>query len=239
MPFWHYVPSILFLQQYYVNGVRISQTNACLARNGVVHVVDDVLPFSSATIDDILIDQSSRFSTFQNLAKEAGLAEALDAPMKSRTLFAPVNEAFSDAQRLVECLLEEDNRWKLNEFVLIHIAYPAEYTSTLSECDFVPSFSNLYHGLSISSSNGQVNVTKDQIPVIDADIPARNGVVHAISQFIQPFSDRKLERFCPGITAPATTAPPTTPIVVDPEATADPDGIPPGGSIIDPESIEK
>ena len=203
----------------------------------MVHVVDDVLPFSSATINDILTDQSSRFSTFQNLAKEAGLEESLDATKKSRTLFAPVNDAFDNAQRLIECLLEEDNKWRLSEFVLIHVASPAEFTSTLSQRSSVPIFSSLYRSLTIGSSNGQVTVSKDQIPVIDSDIPARNGVVHAISQFIQPFSDRKLERFCPGVTAttaPATTAPPTTS-----EVTADPDGVPPGSSIIDPKAIEK
>ena len=208
-----------------MNGVRISQTNACQARNGVVHIVNDILPFSSATINEILTDQSSRFSTFQNLAEQAGIADLLDAPKKSRTLFAPVNDAFDNAQRLIECLLEEDNRWKLCEFVSIHIASPAEFTSTLSQRSSVPIFSSLYRSLTISSSNGQVTVSRDRIPVIDSDIPARNGVVHAISQFIQPFSDRKLERFCPGVTAttaPATTAPPTTvpsiPPVVDPEA---------------------
>ncbi len=238
-----------------MNGVRISQPNACQARNGVVHIIDDVLPFSSATINDVLTDQSSRFSTFQQLAEEAGIAELLDVLKKSRTVFAPTNDAFDNT--FVDCLLNGTKK-DLSTFVLIHISYPAEFTATLSERRYVPTFT--YWSLKVTSTDEGVSITKGNIPLDDTDIPARNGVIHAIPEIIQPFNDRQLERICPGITA--TMEPATPPSVVetevspDPEVTAepevtpdpgtptggvvvtpDPDGIPPGGVVVPPESV--
>ena len=214
-----------------MNGVRISQPNACQARNGVVHIVDDVLPFSSATINDVLTQQSSRFSTFQQLAEEADIAELLDVPQKSRTVFAPTNDAFDPD--FVDCLLEDGNERYLSTFVLIHISYPAEFTTTLSERKYVPTFT--YWSLKVTSTDEGVSITNDNILIDDTDIPARNGVIHAIPNIIQPFTDRQLEQFCPGITA--TMEPTTPPIIVEPEVTPDPDGIPPGGVVVPPESV--
>ncbi len=223
-----------FVQEFFANGVRISRTNACQARNGVVHIVDNVLPFSSATINDILTDQSSRFSTFQNLTEKAGIATPLDATRKSRTVFAPTNEAFDDFEGLAECLCREENARYLSQFVLIHISSPAEYTSTLSQRTFVPTFSYWY--LRVNSLSEGITITKNEIPLLDADIPASNGVIHAIPEVILPFKEERLERICPGITA--TMAPSTQPpIIIEPEATPDPDGIPPGGVIIPPENV--
>ncbi len=215
-----------------MNGVRISQPNACQARNGVVHIVDDVLPFSSATINDILTEQSSRFSTFQQLAEEAGIAELLDFSRKSRTVFAPTNDAFDPD--FVDCLLEDANKRYLSTFVLTHISYPAEFTATLSERKYVQTCA-YRQSLIVTSTDEGVSITNDNIPLDDTDIPARNGVIHAIPEIIQPFTDIKLERICPGITA--TMEPTTPPIVVEPEVTPDPDGIPPGGVVVPPESV--
>ena len=215
-----------------MNGVQISQPNACQARNGVVHIVDDVLPFSSATINDILTEQSSRFSTFQQLAEEADIAELLDVSQKSRTVFAPTNDAFNPD--FVDCLLEDGNEKYLFTFVLTHISYPAEFTTTLSERSYVRTCA-YRQSLIVTSTDEGVSITNNNIPLDDTDIPARNGVIHAIPEIIQPFTDRKLERICPGITA--TMEPTTPPIVVEPEVTPDPDGIPPGGVVVPPESV--
>lgn len=202
-----------------MNGVPISRPNACQARNGVVHIIDDILRFSSLSIDDILSNQD-RFSTFRQLAEAANVAGLLDRPKKSRTVFAPVDDAF-DAD-LVQCLLQEGNRKKLSKFVLVHIGFPAEYASTLSQRKSVRTVN--YFRLTINNTDEGILVTREGIPIIESDIPARNGVIHAISEVIQPFSDEKLERICPDTTTTAApTNAPATPIVIEP---ATDDGVP-------------
>ena len=125
-----------------------------------------------------------------------------------------------------EGYLSDYQRWK----------FSAEFTTTLSERNYVPTFT--YWSLKVTSTDEGVSITNDNILIDDTDIPARNGVIHAIPDIIQPFTDRQLERFCPGITA--TMEPTTPPIVVEPEATPDPDGIPGGsggGIVVPPEAV--
>ena len=191
-----------------MNGVRISQPNACQARNGVVHIVDNFLPFSSDTIKDVLTQQSSRFSIFQQLAEKADIAELLDVPQKSQTVFAPTNDAFDPG--FVDCLLKDANKGYLSAFVLLHISYPAEFIATLSERKYVPRFT--YQSLKVNLAKQVVSITNDYIPLDGTDIPARNGVIHAIPEIIK-FTDKLLQRFCPGITA--TMEPATPPSVAE------------------------
>ncbi|XP_064405588.1 periostin-like [Halichondria panicea] len=205
---------------FYVNGVRISQPNACQARNGVVHIVDNFLPFSSDTIKDVLTQQSSRFSIFQQLAEKADIAELLDVPQKSQTVFAPTNDAFDPG--FVDCLLKDANKGYLSTFVLLHISYPAEFTTTLSERNYVPTFiSRLKVNLAeelVSITNANI-IPNRIIPLDGTDLPARNGVIHAIPEIIQTFTDEQLGQICPGITA-------IMELVIEPEVTPDPDSIP-------------
>ncbi len=198
--------------------------------------MDDIFPFSSATINDVLLEQSSRFSIFQNLTEKAGIANFLDIPRKSRTVFAPTDDAFESIDGLAECLCFPENSKYLSQFVLIHIASPAEYTATLSQRSLISTFSYWY--LHVNSTGEEISITRDAIPLSDPNIPARNGVIHAIPEVILPFSTQELERICPNIAATMepSTEPPSV-IIIEPEATPDPDGIPPGGVIIPPENV--
>ena len=208
-----------------MNGVFISEANACQARNGIVHVVDNVIPSSSATIDDILTELSDRFSTFKQLLDASGISKQLDKPGKSRTLFAPTNDAFDQLPSgAVECLLRESNSHYLSKFVLIHISLPAEFTPTLSQRKYVPTFTYWYLVVSMSDEGG-VLITRDEIPIEDPDLPARNGVIHVIPEAIVP-SRIDFERLCPDIATtsapePMTTEPITTVNVVDPTGPTD------------------
>lgn len=221
----------------FVNGVFISQANACQARNGIVHVVDNVVPSSSATIEDILTEQSDRFSTFKQLLDASGISEQLDVPKKSRTVFAPTNDAFDLLPSgAVECLLRPDNSRYLSKFVLIHISLPAEFTSTLSLRTHVPTFTYWY--LKVTTSEGDILITQDEIPLEDPDLPATNGVIHAIPEAIVP-ARIDFERLCPVVTTsapePMTTVAVTTETVTTEEVTTEAVTV----NVVDPDSTDE
>lgn len=191
----------------YVNGVHIAQLNACQARNGIVHsVADSTIPYSNLTIAARL-REDPRFSTFLRLLDGANITRLLDvAEGKSRTLLAPTNEAFDKLpENTVECLLSRENLESLSQLVLIHIGSPAEYNSTLSQRSRFYTFNTRYF-LFVRVENGEVLVTNSRIPFEEADIPANNGVIHALPEVVLP-PEVDLDKLnCPTPSSPTDSA---------------------------------
>ena len=179
--------------------------DACQARNGIVHVVDSVIPSSNLTITEQL-GQDSQFSIFKDLLNTSGISAYLNDGCKSRTVFAPTNNAFSQLRDgAVECLKMENNSWLLKSLVLVHISYPAEYTSSLCLRNRLATF--LGPILMVQCINDTVHITRSEIPLAEgADRPARNGVFHAIDQVIVP-NCIDFESMCPDIPETPTTPP--------------------------------
>ena len=173
-----------------------------------------MIPLSDQTITEVLTSQSDRFSSFSELLNKSEVAEYLSENRKSRTLFAPTNDALDKLPSgAVECLLREENRKSLEQFVLIHIAYPTEYNSTLSQRSHVSTLapvsvtksrSRYHYRLTVTAANGSVSVTKDQITIEEFDIPASNGVIHVLPEAIVPVDFDKL---CPAIPTEAPSMP--------------------------------
>lgn len=174
------------VQNVYVNGISVTDLDACQARNGRVHSVSDPIPSSNLTIAERL-RRNPQLSTFLQLLDAANITELLDvANGKSRTLLAPTNEAFNKLPaNAVDCLLSSENAKALSQLVLIHIGSPAEYTATLSQRSRFYTFNTRYY-LFVREEDGNVLVTNDRIPLQDADIPANNGVIHTLPDVIVP-----------------------------------------------------
>ena len=203
--------------------------DACQAKNGIVHVVDSIVPASNLNIAEKL-EQDSQFSIFKDLLDTSGISVFLNRS-NPRTVFAPTNAAFEQLPNgAVECLKMENNSRALNSLLLLHIAYPAEYTSSLCLRTALSTFLWPIY-LRVQCINDTVHITRDEIPLEEgADCPARNGVVHAIDEVIVPDSIN-FESICPVTpTTPPTTAPPTTTPTPDPDLTM----IPSVGSDPDP-----
>ena len=104
---------------------------------------------------------------------------------KSRTVFAPTNDAFDALpEGALECLLLEENKNYLNTLVLIHIGYPADYSVTLSQRTRFYTFT--YYFLVVAVEGETILITNDKIPLEEVDITASNGVIHGIPQVIVP-----------------------------------------------------
>lgn len=148
--------------------------------------MESPLPQPTTTIADVL-QQDSRFSTFLRLLDAAEITPFLDVTEKSRTLLAPTNDAFSQLpEGAVECLLLEENSSFLSQLVLLHIGAPAEYTATLSQRTRLYTFNTRYYLIVTVDDEGAILVTREQIPLEESDIPANNGVIHALPQVIVP-----------------------------------------------------
>ena len=207
-------------QKIYLNGANVTQPDVCQARNGIVHGLSSVIPLSDLNIVEVLNSQSSRFSTFFNLLEESGVASLLKKDYKSRTVFAPTNEALDQLPSgAVECLLQEENSKSLKQFVLIHVGYPTEYSSTLSQRSHIQTFtSRPNYWLIITAEGGSISVTRDKITIEEADIPATNGVIHVLPEAIVTVD---FEKLCPGIGG-STAPPPATTTQEAPEVIIDP-----------------
>jgi len=194
-----------WLQRTFVNGAEVVVKDACQARNGLVHIVDSVIPSSDQTIAEQL-GEDSQFSIFKDLLDASGISVYLNRT-NPRTVFAPTDEAFQQLPDGVpECLKLESNRRALYSLVLLHIAYPAEYTSSLRLRSSLTTFLRPFY-LRVQDINGTVHITRDEIPLGEgADRPARNGVFHAIGEVIVPDSV-DFESICPDVEP--TTQPPT------------------------------
>ena len=150
-------------------------------------MMESFIPLSDMTIIEVLQSQSERFSTFSKLLDEAGLAEHLDSNSYSRTLLALANSVFEGLPRgTVDCLLQDEHQIYLREFVLIHVAHPTEYSSTLSQRAHLHTYSR--YRLIVTAEEDTIWLTRKMIKIEEADIPASNGVIHLLSEPIFTFN---------------------------------------------------
>ena len=203
------------MQETFINGAQVESGDACLAENGVVHVMDSVIPSSAVGIAGVLASDS-QFSTFKSLLDATNFTRYLEDDANcSRTVFAPTNDAFDMLpEGALECLLEPENLWKAKWLVLTHIAYPTEYTSSLSQRNVILTLSHRL--LLVCVINDTIHLTREAVPLQETDITARNGVIHSVPQVLLAHKI-DFDRLCPDPTpdpspSPSPPEPPVPPI---------------------------
>ncbi len=216
-------------QRTFINGAEVVGKDACQATNGIVHIVDSLIPTSTRSIAEILEDDGD-FDTFKELLDAAGISDYLNRS-NPRTVFGPTDDAFGElGGGISECLQKEENLRALKYLLLIHITYPVEYTSSLSLRNHIRTFSGYF--LYVKDINDTVHLTRNEIPLDRTNIPARNGVIHSIDEVIVPRC-LNLTALCPPEVPPALVLPPITTVdenEENPETLVDlsPDEIGPG-----------
>jgi uncharacterized surface protein with fasciclin (FAS1) repeats len=254
-----YTMDMGFTEETFINGAEVNTSDACLAENGIVHTVNSIIPSSPDSIAELLA-ADPQFNIFTRLLDAANITQFLSANRNtSRTVFAPTNNAFTKLPAgAVECLLRPENKKYAQKLVLIHITAPAEYTSSLSQRSYIKTFYRHYHycyRLLVCVINGTIHLTRDNIPLDETDITARNGVIHTL-QTVLLSSDIDYEEICPDIPVqvvptPAAVPPiavepsPVPPIAVEPSPVppiaVEPSPVPPiavGPSPVPPVAVE-
>ena len=198
-----------------------------MAENGVVHTINSLIPYSPDSIAELLAAEN-QFSDFVSLLDAANITQFLDSGRNtSRTIFAPTNDAFAKLPvGAVECLLRPENKAYAQKLVLIHITAPTEYTSSLAQRSYIKTF--YYYNLVVCVINDTIHLTRDNVPLIETDITARNGVIHILDTVLLS-DDIDYEELCP-------PTPPTPPVPVDPVEPGEPQ-VEPGEPQVEPDIV--
>ncbi|MUG93987.1 fasciclin domain-containing protein [Scytonema sp. UIC 10036] len=127
-----------------------------------------------------LASTNQSFSTLAQAVEAAGLANTLASG--KYTVFAPTDEAFNNSlpQGAVEFLLKPENRTLLRQVLTYHVV-PGEVTSNKLSTGSV---NTLGGGVAVRVTPERVVVNDGS--VIQPDIRAKNGVIHAVNRVLLP-----------------------------------------------------
>ena len=148
-----------------------------MASNGVVHVIDEVLIPPKDLVATIMSD--SRFTTLAAAIKAAKLRSTLRDMSKEFTIFAPTNEAFDALGKdTLSALIK--NPSALKSILLYHTVSGSVLKSDLKNSGVAKTVqgSNVHY-----TNNGHRLIINDS-RVIEANILAANGVIHAIDKVL-------------------------------------------------------
>jgi uncharacterized surface protein with fasciclin (FAS1) repeats len=124
------------------------------------------------------------FTTLVAAVKAAGLVEALSGP-GPLTVFAPTNDAFAKLPAgTVEFLLKPENKPRLVAILTYHVLAGKVMAADALKLDGKPA--KTLNGQIIAVSVKDGNVLLNGAKVIIADVPASNGVIHAIDTVLLP-----------------------------------------------------
>ncbi len=124
---------------------------------------------------------SGQFKTLVAAIKAAGLVDTLKGPGPF-TVFAPTDSAFAKLPKgTVEELLKPENKQKLASILTYHVL-SGKVLSSQVKTMMAPTVNG--QQLDVKVEDGKVMV--NNATVVKADIPASNGVIHAIDTVLMP-----------------------------------------------------
>lgn len=162
-----------------------------LAKQGRIQPIASNLPASqyivggTQTGTDIvsLASSSSSLTTLTSLLKTAGLADILQQA-GPYTVFAPTDEAFAALPAAtLQQLQQPENREALIKILRYHVVPGAVTASQLSAGE-LKTYEDKPVNIQIDRANNQVLVNNAR--VIQPDIKASNGIIHAVNQVLIP-----------------------------------------------------
>jgi len=175
-----------------VNGVRVIKPDVPAGSGSVVHVVEKVLPtIKSGDNVAAVVSGDPQFSTLLAAVKAAGLVNAL-ASTDGITVFAPTNDAFAKIPAYTLNSILADKAL-LTSILTRHVVPEIIFSEGLSWKAFGtlnPSeklSTELYKLTSYGRTIGQRAKVKTSAAtgvVVQADIVATNGVIHAIDTVV-------------------------------------------------------
>lgn len=135
---------------------------------------------TGTTLDQVVAGNSS-FSTLNTAIQAAGLGATLSGA-EPYTIFAPTNEAFAALPPgTLDQLLLPENKADLQKVLSYHVV-----PGTVTSADITPGEVNTVEGSPVTIATDGGKVTVGAATVVEADITASNGVIHAIDQVLLP-----------------------------------------------------
>jgi uncharacterized surface protein with fasciclin (FAS1) repeats len=150
---------------------------------GIATAGDDETTGSAATQPQTIVEIAAgdkRFDTVVELVKSAGLAETLSGE-GSFTVFAPTDKAFRKVPKRTLMALGNDKA-ALRRVLLYHAVSGSYEAAELTRMRSVPSLA----GPRLHVRRRGRNVRVAGAKVVQADVAASNGVIHAINRVLIP-----------------------------------------------------
>lgn len=130
-----------------------------------------------------VVSTNSSLSTLASALDETEVEDLLDNE-ESFTIFAPTNEAFAALPAQTrQRLLQPENRQKLAQILSYHVV-PGQLAANQLASGEVKTVEGANVNVQVDQTANQVRV--NDATVIQADIPASNGVVHIVDRVILP-----------------------------------------------------
>ncbi|QEG22185.1 fasciclin domain-containing protein [Mariniblastus fucicola] len=150
-------------------------------RNGIIHVVDEVLLPATKTIPEIAVE-AGVFNTLVAAASAADLVDVLggEGPF---TVFAPADEAFAKLPAgTVESLLLPENKQKLADILKYHVVAGRVY----DEQAVKSRSANTLLGRSVQVKFAAAGLMVNDATVTSKNVEASNGVIHIVDSVLLP-----------------------------------------------------
>ncbi|KAL4229925.1 hypothetical protein ACF0H5_010316 [Mactra antiquata] len=166
------------------NSTTVDPANAdIVCNNGIIHEIDSVMVppiFSTHNIAATMIERDDIFKDFFLYALLSNMTQLLESG--EYTVFAPTDLAFGRYSHLSEIPRDPKSAFIYLEILKYHIVPGARYSYQLSDQQ------KLYtlHGSPITISLPGSDVNVDDAKVVEANIPASNGIIHAIDHVLYP-----------------------------------------------------
>lgn len=153
--------------------------------NGVIHVINNVLlsipvpePPAEQSIT-ALVNSNPQFSQLAELLRQSGLTNALseDGPF---TVFAPTNAAFEELFAALDAQQIVISPEQLTGLLLYHVVEGKILAEDLAPEQTVPTLATPTLDIFRQASSITVKASFSTAQVVEADILASNGVIHAI-----------------------------------------------------------
>jgi uncharacterized surface protein with fasciclin (FAS1) repeats len=143
---------------------------------------EDPMAENMGTVVEVAAGNES-FSTLVQAIEAAGLTETL-AAAGPYTVFAPTNQAFEALPAgTLDQLLQPENQETLTQILTYHVL-PQGVTAAEIVAGEVDTVAGSPLTVTVDDATGNVSV--NGATVVQADIPASNGVIHAIDQVLLP-----------------------------------------------------
>lgn len=195
--------------ELFVNMSKVIATDVA-ASNGIIHVIDsvlippaDVVADTQLSIVETAVAEGS-FNTLVAALQATGLDAALANTEDTFTVFAPTDEAFAKlGDETINALLADPET--LSDILLYHVVAGSAVDSTTAIS---------LAGTSVTTANGDsvaVSVQDNQLlinqsVVIQADVQASNGIIHAIDTVLLPPASTPVAPVEEPTISPPTTA---------------------------------
>ena len=165
-----------------VNGATVTATDVATS-NGIIHIIDKVLA-PTATPNDLprTAQCTGIHNSLVSAVIQADLLETLqgDGPF---TLFAPTDQAFTDAGIDLAALDTPEGKDALANILLYHVVAGEVPSSAVTECMTADAVNG--QPLSFTVDGG---VMVNGASVTMADVNTSNGVIHVIDKVLTPTS---------------------------------------------------